>query len=171
MLTGHLLKARAPDMAQYSTWISCGAGDGNRTRTISLGICAVRAVTWPDLRVGVSASDRERPLVAGVNGPLMARRAVALPALDGLFLAAFLDPWGCPAGNLFCFNSHPAPVNAVIVTAVQRMRGNDLTGQSLARRVKRRSTHYERILVCCSEVRTSRCLCVHRLAAAVTVGC
>jgi|SRR5580704_1720641 hypothetical protein len=37
----------------------------------------------------------------------MARRAVALPALDGLFLAAFLDPWGCPAGNLFCFNSHP----------------------------------------------------------------
>jgi hypothetical protein len=24
----------------------------------------------------------------------MARRAVALPALDGLFLAAFLDPWG-----------------------------------------------------------------------------
>jgi hypothetical protein len=49
----------------------------------------------------------------------MARRAVALPALDGLFLAAFLDPWGCPAGNLFCFNSHPAPVNAVMLAAVQ----------------------------------------------------
>jgi hypothetical protein len=31
-------------------------------------------VTWPDLRGGVSASDRERPLVTGVNGPLMARR-------------------------------------------------------------------------------------------------
>jgi hypothetical protein len=30
-------------------------------------------VTWPDLRGGVSASDRERPLIAGVNGPLMAR--------------------------------------------------------------------------------------------------
>ena len=32
-------------------------------------------VTWPDLRGGVSASDRERPLVTGVNGPLMARRS------------------------------------------------------------------------------------------------
>jgi len=30
-------------------------------------------VTWPDLRDEVSASDRERPLVTGVNGPLMAR--------------------------------------------------------------------------------------------------
>ena len=26
-------------------------------------------VTWPDLRCGVSVSDRERPLVTGVNGP------------------------------------------------------------------------------------------------------
>ncbi len=25
-------------------------------------------VTWPDLRGGVSASDRERPLFTGVNG-------------------------------------------------------------------------------------------------------
>ena len=32
-------------------------------------------VTWSDLRGGVSASDRERPLVTGVNGPLMARRS------------------------------------------------------------------------------------------------
>jgi len=31
-------------------------------------------VTCPDLRRGVSASDREKPLVTGVNGPLMARR-------------------------------------------------------------------------------------------------
>jgi hypothetical protein len=31
-------------------------------------------VIWPDLRGGVSASDRERPLFTGVNGPLMARR-------------------------------------------------------------------------------------------------
>ena len=38
-------------------------------------------VTWPDLRVGVSASDRERPLVTGVNGTLMARRIVVRPAL------------------------------------------------------------------------------------------
>jgi hypothetical protein len=50
-----------------------GASDGNRTRTISLGICAIRAVTWPDLQGGLSASDRERPVFTGVNGMLMAR--------------------------------------------------------------------------------------------------
>ena len=49
------------------------AGDGNRTRTISLGICTVRAVEWSDLRDRLSASDRERPFVTGVNGSLMAR--------------------------------------------------------------------------------------------------
>jgi hypothetical protein len=31
-------------------------------------------VMWPDLRRGLSVSDRERPLVTGVNGPLMARQ-------------------------------------------------------------------------------------------------
>ena len=40
-------------------------------------------VTWPDLRGGVSASDRERPLITGVNGPLMARRTAVHPALMG----------------------------------------------------------------------------------------
>jgi hypothetical protein len=59
----------------------CGAGDENRTRTVSLGICAVTAPTWPDLRRGVSMSDRQRPLVTGVNGTLMARRTVVRPAL------------------------------------------------------------------------------------------
>jgi hypothetical protein len=38
-------------------------------------------VTWPDLRGGVSASNRERPLVTEVNGPLMARRTAVRPAL------------------------------------------------------------------------------------------
>jgi hypothetical protein len=37
--------------------------------------------TRPDLRTGLSASNRERPLVTGVNGPLMARRTVARAAL------------------------------------------------------------------------------------------
>ena len=35
-------------------------------------------VTWPDLRGGVSAKDRERPLVTDVNGPPMARRTVTM---------------------------------------------------------------------------------------------
>jgi hypothetical protein len=38
-------------------------------------------VTWPDLRDGVSASDRERPLLTWVNGTLMARRTEVRPAL------------------------------------------------------------------------------------------
>src|SRR5258705_3493712 len=39
-----------------------------------------RPVTWPDLRGGVSASDRERPLVTGVNGTLMgAPRGAVVP--------------------------------------------------------------------------------------------
>jgi hypothetical protein len=43
----------------------------------------------PDLRFGLSASDRERPLVTGVNGPLMARRTAARPALRAA-------PWSSP---------------------------------------------------------------------------
>jgi hypothetical protein len=35
----------------------------------------LRPSTWSDLRVGVSASDRERPLVAGANCTLIARRS------------------------------------------------------------------------------------------------
>jgi len=53
---------------------SVGAGDGNRTRTVSLGICVVWAVRWPDLRGALPVSDRERPFFTGVNGTLMARR-------------------------------------------------------------------------------------------------
>ncbi len=43
-------------------------------------------VTWPDLRDGVSASDRDRPLVTGVNGTLMARRTAVWPVLIALTL-------------------------------------------------------------------------------------
>src|SRR5947207_527858 len=46
-------------------------------------------VMWPDLQGGVSASDRERPLVAGVNGPLMARRTAVRPA-------PLTAPWSSP---------------------------------------------------------------------------
>ena len=66
------IKAQAWDYPL--TWaFAVGAGDGNRTRTISLGTCAIRAVSWPDLRGGLSVSDRGGPLFTGVNGPLMAR--------------------------------------------------------------------------------------------------
>ena len=59
---------------------------------------------WPDLRFGVSASDRERPLVTGVNGPLMARRTAAWPALRAVLcpspsssIATSRTPLGCRA--------------------------------------------------------------------------
>jgi hypothetical protein len=69
-----------------------GAGDGNRTRTISLGICAIRASTGLDLRSGLSVSDRERPRFTLVNGPLMARRRDHVDGPTFRFRCS-----GCPA--------------------------------------------------------------------------
>src|SRR5215510_8187885 len=51
-----------------------GAGDGNRTRTISLGIRQIRVPDRPELGSRCTASDRHRPCDTGVNGPPMARR-------------------------------------------------------------------------------------------------
>jgi len=62
----HEVSERARE-ARSDLRLDVGAGNGNRTRTISLGICAVRACHMADLRRGVSASDRERPLVTGLN--------------------------------------------------------------------------------------------------------
>jgi hypothetical protein len=50
-------------------------------------------VTWPDLRGAVSASDRERPLVTGINGPLMARRTAVRTALK-------VVPYPSPSSSL-----------------------------------------------------------------------
>jgi hypothetical protein len=61
-------------------------------RIISLGICPVRRLTLPDQRRGGSASDRETPLITGVNGTLMARPAGAgLYRHGALFLPRHLD--------------------------------------------------------------------------------
>jgi hypothetical protein len=38
-----------------------GAGDGNRTRTISLGICPIRGSDRPELGSRCTVSDRDRP--------------------------------------------------------------------------------------------------------------
>ena len=51
-----------------------GAGDENRTRTISLGSGAVTAAEGPDLLVLVVHSSRDCPLITLANGTLMARR-------------------------------------------------------------------------------------------------
>jgi hypothetical protein len=52
-----------------------GAGDGNRTRTVSLGINRQAKVTAPDLGARVSMSDRDGPWLTTLNGTLMARRS------------------------------------------------------------------------------------------------
>jgi hypothetical protein len=49
-----------------------GAGDGNRTRTISLGICPIAAVRTAELGIRVPTSDRDYLSFTGVNGTLMA---------------------------------------------------------------------------------------------------
>jgi hypothetical protein len=52
-----------------------GAGDENRTRTISLGSRAVTAAKAADLPVLVVRSSRDCPLVTLANGTLMAQRS------------------------------------------------------------------------------------------------
>jgi hypothetical protein len=71
------LNDRRPSVRKsLPTWaFMIRADDGNRTRTVSLGICTVWACMSADLRRDQSASDRETPLITGVNGPLMARLA------------------------------------------------------------------------------------------------
>jgi hypothetical protein len=90
--SGHR-QAGAPSSRGFILEPEVPAGCIFMCRTVSLGICTVRAYRWPDLRGGVSASDRERPLVAGDNGPLMARRIVVRPALVSVpcFSSVLLD--------------------------------------------------------------------------------
>jgi hypothetical protein len=61
-----------------------GAGDENRTRTISLGSTATTAANGLDLPVQMSASGRGYPLVTLANGPLMARRSCTDPQHTGV---------------------------------------------------------------------------------------
>ena len=61
--------------------------------TVSLGICPVWRRMRPDQRRGRSTSDRETPLITGVNGPLMARRAdAATPSVDPRSRLARIGP-------------------------------------------------------------------------------
>jgi hypothetical protein len=55
-----------------------GAGDENRTRTISLGIRPIGASDRPDLGTRCTASDRHGPCDTGANGPPMAHGLITL---------------------------------------------------------------------------------------------
>jgi len=67
---------RVADLGPYA-----GAGDGNRTRTISLGIRPIGASDRRELGSRYTASDRHEPCDTRVNGPLMARAPIALGRL------------------------------------------------------------------------------------------
>jgi GNAT superfamily N-acetyltransferase len=67
-------KSKAPS----SAWSLIGAGDGNRSRTISLGNQQIGAPDRPELGSRCTVGDRHRPCDTTVNGPLMARGPTAL---------------------------------------------------------------------------------------------
>jgi hypothetical protein len=71
---------RAASPASARTGRARGSRGYRLGRAVSLGICAVRADMSPDLRGGLAVSVRDRPLVTGVNGTLMARRHLVRPA-------------------------------------------------------------------------------------------
>ena len=91
-------------------------------------------VTWPDLRGGVSASDRERPLVTGVNGPLMARRTAARPAPVAASWSSPVLLDSCrPSGRGRCVKAREATACGLALT--RRTRPRQLSSEEDARRL------------------------------------
>jgi hypothetical protein len=113
-----------------------GAGDENRTRTISLGSTAVTAASGADLPVQVSASDRGCLLLTLANGPLMAQPSCSDPQQTGAArtaLRALLlprPPHSCPP---------------LAVAAVSRLAKRPApAGLALTRRTRPRSSEARR---------------------------
>jgi len=84
-------------------------------------------VTWPDLRVGVSASDRDGPLVTGANGPLMAR----LPPLAALSFVPcrFLNALDMDLpSDRACFNTarRPSALSLAAYTGIMSVQREEL---------------------------------------------
>jgi hypothetical protein len=65
-----------------------GAGDGNRTRTISLGIQQIGVSDLTDLGTRHTVGDRDVPFDTGANGPPMARGPIASGTDQGPALLA-----------------------------------------------------------------------------------
>jgi hypothetical protein len=69
-----LVAGRVMSLIMPLSWAGgVGAGDGNRTRTVSLEADQSPAVRAAELGIRVSASDRGCQPFTGVNGTLMAR--------------------------------------------------------------------------------------------------
>src|SRR5438552_19120720 len=56
--------------------------EANESCIVSLGICPVCMLTWPDLHTDLPASDRDRPLSTWANGTLMAHCGYRLEAVQ-----------------------------------------------------------------------------------------
>ena len=112
-----------------------GAGDGNRTRALSAWEAEPSGpVTWPDLRDRVSASGRERPLFTGVNGTLMARRAVVRPELMAASWSSPVLLDSCrPSGRGRCVKAREATACGLALT--QRTRPRQSSSEEDARRL------------------------------------
>jgi hypothetical protein len=109
-------------------------------------------VTWPDLRDGVSADDRKRPLVTGVNGPLMARRIAVQPAPMDM-------PWSSPVLLDSC---HPSARGRCV-----KAREGTARGLALTRRPRPRQSSSEEGGRCLGLI-SLMCSCV--LAAVATMA-
>ena len=77
-------------------WTNPHAGD--RNPNCNRGSSAWESVqsrpsTWPDLRNGLSMSDRESPGFTRVNGPLMARRLDHVEGRPSAFQAGHIPSW------------------------------------------------------------------------------
>jgi hypothetical protein len=80
-------------------------------------------VTCPDLRFGVPASDRERPLVTGVNGPLMARRFDHVEGRPSAFKPDIFQVGADRANVVRCCWSLPVAVAVAVAVAVNQVKG------------------------------------------------
>jgi len=89
---------------------------------------------WPDLRGGVPASDRERPLVTVVNGPLMARRTAVRPALMAVSWSSPVLLDSCrPSGHGRRVKAREATACGLALT--RRTRPRQSSGEEDARRL------------------------------------
>ena len=94
---------------------------------------------WPDLRFGVSVSDREGLLVTGVNGTLMARRTAIRPALMAASWTSFVLLDSCHPSGRGTPNqgsrsdrgharvSHYEPVSSLLTAVRGQLKGDALT--------------------------------------------
>ena len=130
MMMGHDAENCAADLRLHVGAGDSGAGDGNRTRTISLEICPVTASQDAELGIRVTVDGPDCLSFTAVNGTLMARRSCLLaePSQEFEVLHVAKDRVVGHEGNLEpdCGRGHPT-IRLVRLVA-QAMPGPDTPG-------------------------------------------